>query len=184
MLNASFWLLLDSLGIPGVYYNRIYFFYFSFLNQLPSFVCGIYMYSIYETDKKEHKQTICYFLLFFLFFCILLLFKYSNYEYGSIYTPYLMGLSFVYLFELTRRPLNKVSAYTITIMNIGKNSYGMYLLNTFIAWEAGALVHKYLVVYNETLIYLIWLPTSIVILYFLSIYYEKIISSFSRLIFK
>ena len=69
-------------------------------------------------------------------------------------------------------------------MNIGKNSYGMYLLNTFIAWEAGALVHKYLVVYNETLIYLIWLPTSIVILYFLSIYYEKIISSFSRLIFK
>ena len=185
VLNASFWYIFDSLGIPGVFFNRTYFFYFSFLNQLPSFVCGIYMFSIYEKNKKEQRPKTCYFFLFALFFCLLCFFKYySNYEYNSIYIPYLVGLSFVYLFELTRRMLERTDVCSRTIMNVGNNSFGMYLLNTFIAWEMGVVVNMVLSGYSDTLAYLIWLPISITILYLLSIYYEKIISLFSKLIFK
>ena len=184
VMNASFWYILDSLDIPEVYYNSNFFFYFSFLNQLPSFVSGIYMFSVFKTNNKERKPKAYYCFLFLLFFGLLLFFKYGDYEYGSIYTPYLVGLSFVYLFELTRGLLDKAGARVIIVENVGRRSFGMYLLNTFIAWEVGAVIHIIFVSYNETLVYLIWLPISITILYFLSIYYERIISSFSKLIFK
>lgn len=184
ILNVSFWYFFDSLEIPGIYYNRTFFFYFSFINQLPSFVLGIYMYSIYESNKEERDPKAYYFFLFLLSFCLLLFFKYSDYEYGSIYTPYFVGLSFVYLFELTRRLYDKVGVCSKIMMEIGTHSFGMYLLNTFIAWEAGAVVHKLLGGSNDTLLYLIWLPLAILILYVLSIYYERIINIFSELIFK
>lgn len=186
LLNYFFWQFFDGLHISDLYFHKSYFFYFSFINQLPSFVLGLYMYSLYITSDESSSHPKAFFYpLFFIAFGLLLFFKYGDYEYRDTLTPFLVGLSFVYLFELTRRLFQRSSVVTGALMKVGARSYGMYLLNTFIAWEISAVLHKALTGYiDDNLLYIIWLPFATVILFVISIYYEKVISRFSKLVFK
>ena len=115
---------------------------------------------------------------------LLILFKYSGYELKGIFTPYLVSISFIYLFEITRRNINNKRNYTKFISAIGKKSFNIYLLNTFIAWELGTLVSKVFSSFNQSIVYLLWFPVAVILLYLLSLYYEKVIFIFTKLIFK
>lgn len=147
---------------------------------MSSFVLGIYMYDLYKNDMKKQKRCL---LLFIGSFVLLILFKYNDFFYNGIICPFVLSLSFVYLFECTRRNLNENSTLVKCVCKIGKNSYSIYLLNTFVAWELGSYVSS-LIDFPDTYVYMLWLPISICILYSLSIYYGILIKKVSKLIFK
>lgn len=183
VFDFSFWKIIDSLHIQSVSFHKSFFFYFSFINQMSSFVLGFYMYILYETYLYLKRPRTIYYILFPVIMGVLVFFKYGNYEYRDVFTPFFVSLSFVYLFEITRRLFDKKWGCIDALISIGKNSYSIYLLNTFIAWEVGAAVHKFFCCYNQTLVYIVWLPVAVGLLYVLSIYYEKLTSLLSKLVF-
>ena len=186
IFNFIFWLFVDSLKIPYFNFNHSYFFYFSFLNQLSSFVLGFYLYTLYIKNIKDEADShnSLYYILFLISFGLLILFKYGKYEYRDIFTPFFMSLSFVYLFMITYRFFSRINFFSDKLINVGNHSYGMYLLNTFIAWDVGSIVSSTFEINNQTLVYLVWFPVSVIILYYLSFYYEKVINLISKIVFK
>ena len=171
VLNSLFWLALDMIDInPHLHFDKSHFFYFSFINQMSSFLLGIYMYSLYKNDKRNNLRCI---LLFFITFLLLLNVKYGTYAYSGTICPFLASISFVYLFELTRRLSFESKFSAMFICNIGRNSYYVYLLNTFVAWELGGYIAR-LGIMPDTLVYLIWFPVSVFLLNIMSIYYKKV----------
>ena len=174
ILNIIFWLLFDVIDInPEMHFEKSHFFYFSFINQMSSFLLGVYMYSLYkDSQSKNLRYTLT--LMFVVAFFLLLKVKYGTYSYGGTICPFLVSISFVYLFMLTYKlPFDKILGAHF-VCNIGKNSYYVYLLNTFVAWELGGYVAR-LGVLPDTRVYIIWLPISIFLLYILSVYYKKVI---------
>lgn len=184
IFNYIFWIIIEEFNILSLNYNDSYFFYFSFINQMPSFALGIYMYLLYSINKNKDKIQFIQYVWFSIFMVLLILFKYSDYELKGIFTPYLVSISFIYLFEITRRKMNNERNYTKFISAIGKKSFNIYLLNTFIAWEFGTLVSKVFGSFNQPLVYLLWFPIAVILLYILSLYYEKVIFILNKLIFK
>lgn len=184
LFNYIIWVIIEEFNILSLHFNDSYIYYFSFINQMPSFALGIYMYLLYSINKNNDKMHPIYYIWFSIFMVLLILFKYSGYELKGIFTPYLVSISFIYLFEITRRNINNKRIYTKFISAIGKKSFNIYLLNTFIAWELGTLVSKVLSSFNQSIVYLFWFPVAVILLYLLSLYYEKVIFFFNKLIFK
>lgn len=180
---VSFFLLASiNLAYPSLTLSNNKFLYFSFINQLPCFCFGIWLYDLYKNGRinsvkhplvKSITIGIIAFLLFF-----------SRYHYSFIFEPGVFTIAFSYLFiySLQKEKIVDVSDSKLNriICGMGNNSYSIYLIHPLIVYTGTYLLNTF---YNTgLLVYVLWLPASLFIVYYVSIVYGVIIEKFQSII--
>ena len=165
---------------PSLSLNNNKFLYFSFINQLPSFCLGIWLFDLYKNDRISRvknplmKSIILGGASLFLFF--------SHKYYSYIFEPGVFSSAFSYMFIYSlQRNIVKDSQLSRVIIELGERSYAIYLIHPLILYTGTYLLNIY---YHTTLlVYVVWLPISFTIVYYLSIIYNSIIQKAQSLIF-
>lgn len=133
---AVCWLILQifrlflSLGLEN---NS--FLYFSIVNQLPVFLLGIALY--FSSRRKLSTPVIM--SLGIITFCLAIM-SHLIYFHVSV-TPFLFGISFIFLFKIFER-VPRLSHPLLAA--IGKASFSMYVFHFFLTRTLGSLIDKLL----------------------------------------
>lgn len=149
------------------------FLYFSFVNQLPSFLVGFYIYEWYKRGKLKDKLSIVKGgLLLVASFC---LFKNATPTANIIY-PFLFSIAFYYIYRSTPIHSNASCGQKVIkgIVMFGKISYGIYLTHAYLAFEVSSMVISYIQI-PEYVLYVIWLPVLYMLSYITGLFYTKVV---------
>ena len=159
LISAALFLLTDK-----VYSSCGDFLYFSFINQLSSFVLGILLYRNVEIGKYDKQKSFVFFILSVLFFLYPVPFR-------AVIVPCFFSLSVFYLLKVLwgrKLPLSNILCY------FGELSYPIFLLHIFIIWDIPILILSHFVPLN-LLSCTLWGIVSLVIIYYASRPYNKLI---------
>lgn len=152
--------------------GRIYsgcggFWYFSFINQLPSYILGIMIYN--ETNNSENKN--CALRTLLLFMTTLVLFYLPTIPLRSVFIPFGFSLSFFYILKAL---WNKSLVCCNILTKVGKLSYPIFLLHIFFIWDIPTLVLQPFLPLNTTTC-IIYGVIAFFVVYFVSRYFNKLI---------
>ena len=134
--------------------------YFSIVNQLPCFILGIVLYNL--KDRINYNKKILLLILFLLGISIVIF--YNECTFSFVLLPGIFSFFTIYLFILLRKFPDNVSNNIVvkSISKIGEISFPIYLIHSFIVYDAIYFVKKaynYINKGGNTLIlYLILLP--------------------------
>ena len=160
------------------------FFYFSFVNQLPSFILGFALYDWYKSKKQSYT---CYLGAFLLLMSFIIFHIPSPLSY--ILLPFVFSLSFVNIYINTpprccrvnccKRAFYEVST---TIKKYGEYSYAIYLIHSFFVFELSKLIISWISL-PEWLIYILWLPILFFIVFYVGKVYNKLICTIKNCVY-
>lgn len=162
---------------PILSLNNNKFLYFSFVNQLPSFCIGILLYDLYKNNKiycvnyPLVKSLLIGLVAFLLFF--------SHRYYAYVFEPAVFTVAFAYLFIYSLKKDIVSNKLCRIITSYGDISYAIYLIHPLFLYTATYLLNTYY--QTGLLVYILWLPISFVLVYSLSVLYNKIIIKFQSL---
>lgn len=139
------------------------FTYYSFINQLPSFLIGM---SLYQANKEERKCKNSLLAGIILMTLSIYIFN-SDLQFAFVIEPTLFSMSIYFLLiHALSRKSNKT--YPKFLMKFGDLSYPIFLTHFFVVYEMASVVkivaHRF-VEFPEWIIYLCWLPIAYVIVY-------------------
>lgn len=146
------------------------FFYFSFINQLPCFVLGMYLYNNVNDRLTYNSTTMSLILL-----SITIVLFYTRYPLFFIFIPFLFGLSVTYFLQ-SRNLTTCDSKVEKFLAMIGRHSYGIYLIHVFIVYDLAFYIQKTIKINNDIL-YLIWFPIMMAIVLLIGIYFDKLLKT-------
>lgn len=159
--------------------------YFSVVNQLPCFILGIVLYNLRDRINYN-KEKLLLMVLFLLSISIVIF--YTEYTFSFVLLPGIFSIFTIYLFVLLRKFTDKISKNIIvkSISQIGDISFPIYLIHSFIVYDAIYFVKKayhYINKGGDTLIlYLILLPFIFISVVFAGNMYNGMIKKVSSLI--
>lgn len=106
---------------------------------------------------------------------------FSHYHYSYVFEPGVFTLAFSYLFIYSlQRDIVKDNQLSRVIISLGGRSYAIYLIHPLIIYTGAYMLNTY---YHTKLpVYIIWLPISFIIVYFLSAIYNSIIHKIQSLL--
>ena len=172
--------LLSYINLQNTEYvvHRNSFLYFSFVNQLPSFLVGFYIYEWYKRGKPKDKLSIVKGgLLLVASFCF---FKNATPTANIIY-PFIFSIAFYYIFIyftpslLTIHSNASCSQKVIKgIVMFGKIGYGIYLTHAYLVFEVSSMLISYIQI-PEYVLYVIWLPVLYMLSYITGFFYTKVV---------
>lgn len=143
------------------YVHKNSFLYFSFVNQLPSFVVGFLLYDWYKNGMTKSKRN-CLEGVFLLLISFAIFHNPSPVSY--IVLPFIFSLSFYYIYSNFTPPIYwNENRFIDCILLFGKYSYAVYLTHIYLAFDVSTAIISVMRI-PEWLLYLLWLP----ILYLLS----------------
>ncbi len=158
--------------------------YFSVVNQLPSFILGIVLYNF--KDRIDYNKEKLLLMIFLLGISIIVF--YIEYTFSFVLLPGIFSIFTIYLFVLLRKLPDNTSNNIIvkSISKIGDISFPIYLIHSFIVYDAIYFVKKayqYINRGEDTLIlYFILLPFIFISAVFAGNVYNVIIKKVSSLI--
>ena len=155
--------------------RRNSFLYFSFVNQLPSFIMGFVLYDWYRNEEQKDNHSL-------LYGTILLVMSFMIFHISSPLSYIL--LSFVFSFGFVNIYKSPPHVYCKSICNrvyevvkkYGEYSYAIYLIHPFIAFELSKLIIS-LIKLPEWLLYILWLPILFIIIFVVGKAYNTLIET-------
>jgi peptidoglycan/LPS O-acetylase OafA/YrhL len=114
------------------------FLYFSPLNQVPTFLIGMFLYTHVKSPSTRASLSMRV-AAFFALTTISLVIWQSEFEYVFTIIPTIAGLSFSFLVTIIR-DLNILR--TRVVKSIGRMSYSMYLFHFIFAWHVGGWLSR------------------------------------------
>ena len=176
-------------GVPEINANNNSYLYFSVWNQLPCFCMGITLYhrqQLYSSKRISPKVSAMLFCItaFIAVYCFLS----PVYQYSYFMLPTLTGFSFywlaLFLLELEKKD-QKIS-FCPFLVSCGRNSYGMYLVHSFICWYGmksfSTVLNAHGIMISDLLLYTILLPFTILCVYALGYYMTKFLNRITRML--
>lgn len=148
------------------------FLYFSFVNQFPPFILGILLYRNSINNKNAKVKTLLLFLLF------LMLFYLPFFPFRAVLVPFVFSLSFVDFLIVF---WNKRLLCCRLLSQVGLLSYPMFLVHIFFVWDIPKFIFKPILLLNPTFC-IVWCIISIILVYYVSVIYNKVIIFFSNII--
>lgn len=147
--------------------NNSYFYYF-FLNQLPCFSLGFYLYYLYS-NKLINKVKNSFSKFLFLFLIAIILF-YKNFSFSFIFLPFIFGLSIIYayIFVNNHFRIKKNNFFVNLLYKFGLNSWYIYLCQSIIIFFIFPWFLNCFAI-NSIYIYIIFLPLCFAFCYFAGI---------------
>lgn len=160
--------------------KRNSFLYFSFINQLSSFSIGFYLYysfkmgtKIYNLLLKGILSILASFILFFI-----------ETPLTYIIAPFLFSVGFFYLalWILNNYPQKDFMGSRVVLL-FGNNSYAIYLIHPYLAFDVSKLVIS---VFNisQTLLYFVWQPILFLLILTVGCGYNKILNNVKKLVYE
>jgi len=178
--------LLSFVILVGMYvYNNSFlvelnsFWYFSFINQLPGFSVGFLLYDWYRNKNSISYPGIKGWSLILMAFAIFFMPSPITY----ILLPFLFSLGFYYIF-LWLMPAYEAIPITVKrfVRKYGDNSYAIYLIHPYLAFELSLLVIS-LVHISHPILFIEWLPILYLLVLVIGIQYNKLIEIIKSLVF-
>ena len=155
--------------------------YYSFVNQLPAFVCGLSLFDMMEKEEsKEHPFfAVVFLLLAYVVFCA------SN-KLSYIFCPWLMAMGSAYAYRYFSHSLkNHNSKLFEFVCKLGEKSYAIFLIHFWAVAAMVTFIRKYtffsVMDCSENVLYLLMLPLILVVSYFLGVVFDKYLSSMHHL---
>ncbi len=145
------------------------FLYFSVMNQLPCFLCGVVLF--YRVKDKTITVNYKYIAFACVLYVISFLLFHSSFSIRFYILPYMVALATSVLLEYLLVKNKKGNGIVNTL---GKESYGIYLIHSIFAYQLSSVVEKILGLNN----FFLFVPMYIVIV-LISLFSGKCINKMS-----
>lgn len=135
--------LINYLQTGSLFLKNNSFWYFSVINQLPCFLCGVVLF--HRTKDKNHRVNSKYIILSCVLYVLAFFLFHSSLSIRFYILPFIVTVATSILLEyLLTKDVKGIKFVNI----LGRESYGIYLIHSVFAYQLSAVVKKLLALNN------------------------------------
>lgn len=183
MLSLVFLYIIDN----NLEVRKNSYLYFSFVNQLPSFIMGFILYDWYRGGQQKNILSLLYGIILMI---ISFIFFHKSSPLSYIILPFVFSLGFVNIYKNFTLPHSLYANHIKPICckaygyvkKFGEYSYAIYLIHPFIAFELSKLIIS-LIKLPEWLLYILWLPILFIIILVAGTIYNALIEKIKTYVY-